>query len=188
MFIHARINAGFLPSNHWVQQTGEGGRLVGECCHFVDWARHLAGCSIHKVSANALPDGARYSRDNVAVTLTFVDGSIANLLYLANGDPSVPKECFEIFCEGAVARLEDFEVLQLVRGGKTRRTQSTRDKGHRRELQLTIEAMATGAESPIPFDQVIEVTEATFAIHEAINAAEPVSLTESATTSVAIGG
>jgi predicted dehydrogenase len=114
MFIHARINAGFLPSNHWVQQPGEGGRIIGECCHFVDWARHIAGCSIHKVLANALPDGPRYSRDNVAVTLTFVDGSIA-------------------------------------------------------------------------FDQIIEVTEATFAIHEAINTAEPVVVTESATTSAAIG-
>ena len=187
MFIHARINAGFLPANHWVQQTAEGGRIIGECCHFVDWARYLAGSSIHKVSANALPDGTRYNRDNVAVTLTFADGSIANLLYLANGDPAVPKEYFEIYCEGAVARLEDFEVLQLVRGGKTRRIKSTRDKGHRRELQLTVEAMAAGMEAPIPFEHIVEVTEATFAIHEAVNVAEPVTLTEINTTRVAAG-
>jgi predicted dehydrogenase/threonine dehydrogenase-like Zn-dependent dehydrogenase len=182
MMVHARINAGFVPLNHWVQQATEGGRIIGELCHFVDWARCIVGSSIRSVSAAALSDGSRYNRDNVVVTLTFTDGSIANLLYLANGDPAVPKEYFEVFCEGAVARLEDFEILQLVRDRKTKRFTSARDKGHRRELQLTLESMVGGTNAPIPFEEIIEVTETTFSIAEAIATGQVVSMDEAGTS------
>jgi polar amino acid transport system substrate-binding protein len=178
MVIHVRVNAGFLPSSHWTQQAAEGGRIIGEFCHFVDWARHVVGAPIRTVSAVALPNGTRYNRDNVASTLTFSDGSIANLLYLANGDPAVPKEQFEVFCEGAIARLEDFEVLQLVRTGKTDRTKTVRDKGHRRELQLTLQAMISGTGAPIALEEIFETTEATFAVAEAIAGGHSITLSE----------
>ena len=184
MLIHVRINAGFIPHNHWTQHEDEGGRIIGECCHFIDWARYMIGCPIRAVSASALPDRSRYNRDNVTVTLGFTDGSIANILYLANGDPAVPKEYFEVFCEGAIARLEDFELLQLTKNRKTERIKSIRDKGHRRELELTAEAMRSGMSAPISFEQIVEVTEATFAIHDAVNGAQPVSLNGSETSPV----
>jgi len=175
MMVHVRINAGFIPRGHWVQQPGEGGRIIGEFCHFVDWARYVVGVPLRAVSAAALADGGRYSGDNVSVILTFADGSVANLLYLANGDPAVAKEQFEVFCEGGVAQLDDFEMLQLVRDRKTMRFKSARDKGHRRELQLTLQAMASGKEAPIPFDQIVEVTEFTFSVAGAVATGEPVS-------------
>ena len=176
MMLHARINAGFIPLDHWTQQASEGGRIIGEFCHFVDWARYIVGAPIRTVSAAALPDVRRYRQDNVAVTLTFADGSVGNLLYLANGDPAVPKEHFEVFCEGAVARLEDFAILELVRDRKTRKLKSVRDKGHRRELQLTVDAMRQGKDAPIPFDEIIEVTEVTFSVAEALATGQPVLL------------
>ena len=179
MMVHARINAGYLPRDHWTQQSAEGGRIIGEFCHFVDWARHVVGFPIRSVSAAALPDGSRYCRDNVAVNLVFTDGSFANLLYLANGDPTVPKEYFEVFCEGGIARLHDFELLQTVRNGKTKQTKSVRDKGHRRELQLTLQAMIAGRAAPIPIEEIVEVSEATFAVAEAIASGKPVTIPES---------
>lgn len=169
MMLHARINAGFIATDHWTQQPSEGGRIVGEFCHFIDWARSVAASEIRTVSATALPSGSRYNRDNVAVILTFADGSIANLLYLANGDPSLPKEYFEVFCEGGVARMEDFITLELVRGRKSKKLNSVRDKGHNRELNLTIEAMKLGRPAPIPLEQIFEVMGATFSVLESIN-------------------
>ncbi len=172
MLVHGRINAGFISSTHWTQQDSEGGRIIGEFCHFVDWARFIVGSPIRTVSTTALPDGGRYNRDNVAVTLTFADSSIANLLYLANGDPAVPKEYFEIFCEGGVARLDNFELLQLARNRETKRFRLARDKGHRREVQLTVQAMMSGMEAPIPFEEIVEVTEATFSIAKTARVSE----------------
>jgi polar amino acid transport system substrate-binding protein len=168
MFVHIRVNAGYLPPEHWTQRSAQGGRVIGEMCHFVDWARGIVNAPIVSVWAAALPDGSRYNRDNIATTLTFSDGSIANLLYLANGEPSVPKEYFEVFCEGSVARLEDFVTLQLTRMGKTRRFRSTRDKGHDREIKLTAESMLAGNAAPISFGEIIEVTQATFSIMDSL--------------------
>jgi predicted dehydrogenase/threonine dehydrogenase-like Zn-dependent dehydrogenase len=167
MFVHVRVNAGYIPREHWAQQE-TGGRIVGELCHFVDWARSVIERPIVSVSATALPDGTRYHRDNVAATLAFADGSIANLLYLANGDKAVPKEYFEVFCDGAVARLNDFRTLELVRKGKKQTFRGAQDKGHRRELELTVEAVRQGTAAPIPFEEIAEVTEATFQIEDAL--------------------
>ncbi len=166
MLIHIRINAGYIPRNHWIH--AEGGRIVGEFCHFVDWARSVIGFPIQSISAVSLPDGAQYRSDNIAVTLKFADDSIANLLYLANGDRSIPKEFFEVFCQGSIARLDDFRTLDLAREGKIQRFKGLQDKGHRRELHLTVEAIRSGEPSPIPFDELVEVTETTFLVQQAL--------------------
>ena len=166
MLVHIRVNAGHIAPEHWTHEAG--GRIVGEFCHFVDWARFVVGSAIKNVQAAALPNGTRYRRDNVSATLRFQDGSIANLLYLANGDKAVAKEYFEVFCEGSIARLEDFRILSMTRNGKTERIKLKRDKGHHPQLELTLEAIRSGRPAPISFQELVEVTEATFAVHEAI--------------------
>src|SRR5258708_12458592 len=110
MMVHARVNAGYIPHDHWVHT--QGGRIVGEFCHFVDWARSVIGSPIHSVAATGLPDGTQYASDNIAVTLRFADGSVANLLYLPNGDRTIAKEFFEVFPHGPVPPLHAFRDLQ----------------------------------------------------------------------------
>ena len=142
-------------------------------CHFVDWARAVVDCPVRRVSAAALPDGSRYSRDNVSATIEFTDGSIANLVYVANGDRTVGKEYFEVFCAGGVARIDDFKTLFLSRRGKTETIRGGRDKGHGKEMELTLQAMNQGKAAPIPVAELVEITEATFAIEEALARARP---------------
>ncbi len=178
MMIHVRVNAGYIPHDHWIH--AQGGRIVGEFCHFVDWARSVIGSPIHSVTATGLPNGTQFASDNVAVTLKFADGSVANLLYLANGDRSIPKEFFEVFCQGAIARLHDFRALELARNGKVQKFKSLQDKGHRRELQLTIEAVRDGEPSPISFEELVEVTEATLLVQDALATGEVIGLTQTA--------
>ena len=181
MVINIRVNAGYISRDHWAQQA-TGGRIVGELCHFVDWARCMVGQAVVSISAAALPDQAKYNRDNLSATLLFADGSIANVVYLANGDRSVPKELFEVFCEGGVARLDDFRTLALVRGGKTKKFKSPQDKGHRNELELTVDAIRSGVPAPISFDEICEVTEITFRLEEAV--AKPFSGSNCETTAL----
>jgi predicted dehydrogenase/threonine dehydrogenase-like Zn-dependent dehydrogenase len=176
MLVHVRCNGGFVPRTSWIQDPENGGRIVGELCHFVDWARAVVRCPMQTITAAALPDAGRYNRDNVAITISFQDGSLANLLYLANGDRAVEKEYFEVFCEGGIARIDDFKTLSLSRNRKTETSRGGRDKGHRRQLELTLEAMERGKDAPIPFEELIEVTEATFAIEEAVRTQKTVSL------------
>ncbi|MCC7117471.1 MAG: bi-domain-containing oxidoreductase, partial [Anaerolineales bacterium] len=98
---HYRINAGFIPPNHWTQDPAiGGGRIIGEACHFIDLITYLVGMPPASVSVVALPNQNKYSDDNVSMTFTFADGSIGVVDYLANGDKSFPKERLEVFCEG----------------------------------------------------------------------------------------
>jgi predicted dehydrogenase len=180
MVVNVRVNAGYLAPDHWTQRKGDGGRVIGEFCHFVDWARAVVGSPIRTLTAHALPDGSRYNRDNVVVTLSFFDRSIANLLYLANGDKSIPKEYFEVFCEGGVGILYDFSLLELTRNGKRTRTKGRRDKGHRREIELTIEAMRAGHPSPIRFEELVEVSSVCIAVDQAIATSLPISFPDGA--------
>ena len=67
-----------------------------------------------------------------------------------------------------MARLDNFCSLELARGGRVRKLKATSDKGHRRELELTVEAVRTGEQAPIPFDELVEVTNATFLVQQAV--------------------
>jgi predicted dehydrogenase/threonine dehydrogenase-like Zn-dependent dehydrogenase len=182
MLAHVRVNAGYLPQEHWTHQSG--GRIVGELCHFIDWSRFVIGKRICSVSATALPDGARYTRDNVSCTVVFEDGSIANILYLANGDKSVPKEYFEVFCEGSVARLNDFLSLSLTRNGKTKELRERRDKGHSKELTVSIESLLSNRPAPINFAELLEVSLATLAVRESIEAGKTLDMHRSSLVAV----
>ncbi len=166
MLVNIRINAGYQPPESWVH--AHGGRVAGELCHFVDWSRAVIGKTIQSVDAHALPNGNRYHEDNVSATIVFADGSIANLVYVANGDSSVPKEYFEVFCEGATAQLDDFSSLTLSRRSKQEKVRYSHDKGHAHEIDLTLQAMLSGGPSPIPFGELVEVTSATLSISKAI--------------------
>jgi predicted dehydrogenase len=163
---HYRVNAGPLPLNHWLHDTAQGGgRIIGEGCHFVDFLTYLAGAAPVSVNAQAMPDLGSYQQDNVLITLTFPDGSLGSIAYLANGDKSFPKERVEVFRGGRVAVLDDFRRLELVQDGRRHVLQSRRgqDKGHRAAWSAFLEAVRTGGEPPMPYAQIIGVTRATFA-------------------------
>ncbi len=152
-----RVNAGFIPSSHWLHDPAQGGgRIVGEGCHFIDYLVFLAGAAPIKVNAEALPDSGRYQCDNVLISLTFPNGSLAQVIYLANGDKGLPKERLEVHSGGQSAILEDYRDLQLWSGGVKRVTRSIlrQDKGHQAAWQAFVEAIKTGAAPSIPYDQL----------------------------------
>jgi predicted dehydrogenase len=179
--IHIRVNAGYLPLDHWLHDPEVGGgRILGEGCHFVDLLIYLAGSEPVGVYAQALPDDGRYRQDNVAVQICFANGAIGTLHYLANGDKRLGKERIEVFGGGAVAVIDDFRRVILSRNGKTRRIGrwwSRQDKGHRAEMVAFLEAIRTGGPSPIPFDQAVLSTLVTFKVLESLHTGKPVSIT-----------
>jgi predicted dehydrogenase len=169
-YIHYRVNAGYLPSNHWTQDPEiGGGRIIGEGCHFIDFITFLVGASPVTVTAHALPDNGKYREDNVSITFTFPDGSIGVVDYLANGDKSFPKEHVEVFCEGLIAVLDDFRRLEIVKDGKKKEEKlPAQDKGWRDEMRVFAKSIREGGEPPIPYEQLIGVTKSTFAAVESI--------------------
>lgn len=176
---HYRVNAGYIPLNHWTHDPEQGGgRIIGEGCHFVDFLTYLVGASPCQVSAQGLPDAGRYREDNVLITLTFPDGSTGAISYLANGDKAFPKERVEVFCAGRVAVLDDYRTLELVSNGRRRvfRARLRQDKGHFAEWQAFIAAIQSSGKPPIPYEQVFGVMRATFAVIQALRSGEKVIL------------
>ena len=168
-YIHYRVNAGYIPPNHWVHDPLQGGgRIIGEGCHFVDFVTFLVGQVPVSVSAAALPDGGKYRGDNVSMTFTFPDGSIGVVDYLANGDKSCPKERVEVFCGGLIAVLDDFRLLEMTENGRRKTVKAAQDKGWRDEWIAFAGAIHNGGRPPVPYEQLVGVTKATFAVMESI--------------------
>ncbi len=164
LFAHYRVNAGYLPPTHWLHDPQQGGgRLIGEGCHFIDFLTFLVGAPPQRVSAHSLPDNGRYHQDNFSLTLTFPDGSLGVVDYLANGDKSFPKERLEVFCGGRIAVLDDFRRLEMVGDGRHKVTHGRQDKGWRAEWLALTRAIAADAQPTIPYDHLFGVTRATFA-------------------------
>ena len=169
--LHYRINAGYLPADHWVNDREQGGgRILGEVCHFVDLLMFLASSPIVEVEARALGNSGRYSGDNVVVSLRFHNGSEGTISYLANGDRAFSKERIEVFGGGSTAVLEDFRRLQLVRGGRKETIHSRwrQDKGHRGEWDAFAQSVLRQNEAPIRFEQLVCSTLATLRIDESV--------------------
>ncbi len=174
-----RVNAGVIPLTHWVHDAVQGGgRIIGEGCHFVDFLTFLVGAAPTSVSAQSLPDDKRYREDNVMLTFSFPDGSVGSVIYIANGDKAFPKERIEVFVGGKVAVLDDFRKLELVSQGRRKLIRSAlrQDKGHRLEWEAFSQAIINGSAPPIPYRQLLGVTEATFASLEALRTRQPISL------------
>lgn len=175
--LHYRVNAGFIPANHWTQDPAiGGGRIVGEACHFIDVLTFLVGAPPVAVMAHALPNNGKYSEDNVSMTFTFPDGSIGVVDYLANGDKSIPKERLEVFCGGMVAVLDDYVSLVTIKDGKRKEERGAQDKGWKGEMAAFAESVKAGKEPPIPYEQIIGVTKSTFAAVESIRSKSTIEI------------
>ena len=173
MHVHYRVNAGYIPLNHWTQDpTLGGGRIIGEACHFIDFITFLIGASPVSVTAHALPDNGKYREDNVSMSFTFPDGSIGVVDYLANGDKSFPKERVEVFCGGKIAVLDDFRALELVENGNRKTIKGVQDKGWKNEMITFAKSIREGGQPPIPYEQLIGVTKASFAAVESMRKGE----------------
>ena len=150
-----RMNAGHIPSDHWVHGPEGGGRNIGEACHIYDLFAAMAGCGLDKVDASAIqPKSAHYRRDdNFVATLSFEDGSVATLTYTALGHKSHPKERLELYVDGVVAELDDYRQTHFsgLPGPATKST--IQDKGQREELSAFAAAILGDSEWPIPLWQ-----------------------------------
>jgi predicted dehydrogenase/threonine dehydrogenase-like Zn-dependent dehydrogenase len=159
------VNAGQIPPEHWVHDpVAGGGRIIGEGCHFIDLLRCLCGHPIVAVQASMFGrEAADLTHDDrMTITLNFADGSIGTVHYFANGHKAVAKERLEVFCGGRVLQLDNFRTLRGVGWpGFRRMTLWKQDKGHAAGVAAFLQSIRTGSRSPIPLDELAEVSRVT---------------------------
>jgi len=161
MILNYQMNAGHIPSGHWVHTEEGGGRNRGEACHIYDLLTYLTDSTVASVEARAIRPATAYysSSDNFVATLTFADGSVATLTYTALGSREHPKEQCAVYMDGKVLVLEDYRRLSIA--GGTDKGLDTRlpAKGHREALEAFACTLRQGGEWPIPLWQQVQASE-----------------------------
>jgi predicted dehydrogenase len=164
LMIQYTMNAGYVPRDNWVQGPEGGGRLLGEACHIIDLFRHLVGYPVYTVSCTPLrsPNPAALPTDNFSLTITYTDGSIANLIYTALGHKGLPKERMEVFFDEKAFQLNDYLNVSALGVGKAGFELKVQDKGHAAELVAFHEAVCSGRRFPIPREELLETWRVSF--------------------------
>ena len=180
MVLQLRVNSGFIPSDHWVHSEKEGrGRIVGEMTHFIDLLQALTGASVMRVHAERIGGDNRcaVNNDNIAVTMKFKEGSVANLTYAASGDKSYSREELEVFFEGNSLVSEDFRISKRHFGGKTEifKTQG-QQLGYNEELNKF--ALYVKGQEPVSVTlyEAFETMRTVFAIEKSLALGQAISL------------
>jgi predicted dehydrogenase/threonine dehydrogenase-like Zn-dependent dehydrogenase len=136
-----RVAAGPVPEGHWYHDRRQGGRVVGEVCHFVDTAQALIGSPIEEVAG--VPGGGEPG-DDAAVCLRFADGSLATIAY-GSVQPTAGKELIEVTAGSRRVVIEDFRRAEAQ--GKVI-WKGRQDKGHRACVAAFRRAVTGGEAMP----------------------------------------
>lgn len=170
MVINYRMNAGYIPLDHWVHGPEGGGRNRGEACHIYDLFSFLTEARVRSVQATALIPATNYysATDNFVASIGFDDGSVATLTYTALGSTEFPKESMEVFVDGMVISLSDYRSLSVT--GVKQKPLETRaaNKGQKEELLAFYAAIRGQSDWPIPLWQQLQATQISIDVERAL--------------------
>jgi predicted dehydrogenase len=126
-----RVNAP-LAAEHWLNDPDQGGgRILGEGCHFFDYANWLCGLPLSVSAAAARRSSSARTVQSASVTVRYENGSIAGVHYSGLGAKTLPKERVEVLAGGRAWVLDDFQRLVCFEDGDTRTIrEGAGDKGH----------------------------------------------------------
>lgn len=172
MVINCRVNAGFVPKDSWVHDSGEGGgRVIGEACHFVDLVQFLAGSLPSSVFAQNTTENGD---DNLIISLKLKNGSVATILYASQGDRLLPRERVEVFSKKSVCVIDNFKSFFFAKEGKSQKKKSFNlDRGFDAEFKALFDAVSNGSGNPVDFEEYISTTMVTFKVIESLKTKQP---------------
>jgi polar amino acid transport system substrate-binding protein len=165
LLITYRVHAGRLPRDSWIQLGDQRGRIVGECCHFVDVCSALIGAPANSVYAAATRSAnvEVVDEDTASVVVAYEDGSVATIVYVANGSGRVAKEYVEASAGGATAIMDDFTKVTLLSDRRRRNRSFDGGKGHAEEVAHFLDVIRGSASPAFTFEALAETTRVTFA-------------------------
>ena len=180
MVINYRINAGFVPANHWVHSEEEGGsRVIGEICHFVDFMQFVTKSNPVRVFAERVAGNnlSTINSDNVAITIKFADGSVGEITYAASGDRAFSREQIELFSEGMTIVSTDFRQTIWCRDGKKRSFKTfNQEMGYKEELQHFSDLVTWKISAVTKPEEIFYSTQAVFCINNSLEKGVPINV------------
>lgn len=165
LFLRYRMNAGYIPLDHWVHD--DGGRIIGEGCHLIDLMRYFTGSKVESIYSESLDtQGTKYSQeDNKSIVIKYQDGSIANIHYFATGSKSLSKENLEVHYDNKSILMDDYKSLEGYGINLKELKTSLSEKGQLEELEVLYQCLTKQNSGwPISFEEMIETTQLSFMI------------------------
>lgn len=182
MMINYRINAGFVPPDHWVHSEKEGGnRIIGEICHFVDLMIYFTSSIPVSVFAKRVSGNNKtiVNDDNVAIIIKFSDGSIGNIFYSASGDKAFSRERIEIYSDMKTILIEDFKNSYLWFNGKRKKYATLNQEiGYKEELTNFFDVVRGKGKPEMTFKEIYYSTLAVFCINKSLNLGREIKFEE----------
>jgi predicted dehydrogenase len=134
-----------IADGHWYFDEAEGGRVLGNLCHWTDLTLHLVSmeCAFPCRIVSATVNGAK---SDFAVSIMFGDGSTASITFSAKGHTfEGVREILNLHRGDLLANLADFHNLTLdVVENKTRINLRHRDHGHGANIRHSLKGLLEG--------------------------------------------
>lgn len=174
--ITVRINAGRIPQDHWLRDPAVGGgRLLGEGVHWIDLCHAIVGSPISSILATPSPGGpTALAGDTFTVTMSFNDGSVANLFYVAEGPSSLPKERIEVMGLSRAAEIDNWSSGRCWTNAGQSRLAGPRgqQKGVTEQIRAFLETLRTGRPA-VPLDTTWHVQHAALCARDTLKTGIP---------------
>ena len=137
-----------IEPEHWYHAQGEGGRVLGNLCHWTDFVLRLVP-EKGRYPIRIVPARWEEPDCNLALSLIFGDGTVAAITFSEKGPPfEGVKERFAAHKGDVLLTLDDFEEMAIQVGEKKSRTRLRhRDHGHRGRVLESYAMSQTGSNS-----------------------------------------
>ena len=169
LFIHYRMNAGYIPLDHWVHTEEGCGRIIGEACHIFDLLSYLVDSPVRAFASAGLRPATESisASDNKSIILEYEDGSIASLDYFAVGSKEISKEWLEVHFDEKSIILDNYTSIKGYGALVAEISSQIPDKGQFEELEELCRYLNGENKGwPVNLESMIETTELSLGISE----------------------
>lgn len=169
-----------ISSAHWYYDEKEGGRVLGNLCHWTDLTLHLV--SLEKAfPCTVIPATPIGSKSDFMVSVVFGDGSCAAVTFSAKGQTfEGVREVLNIQKGNVVACIDGFSSLTVdVVDKKTKVRPLLRDHGHSANILHSMECTASDSESGESIAYIAATARFFLAVKLAIDTGVTVTLSQS---------
>lgn len=167
-----------IPPDHWYCSPEEGGRVLGNLCHWTDFVlRLIAPEARFPIEIN--PTRVGNADSDIAVTYTFGDGTIAAITFVSSKGHAFEgvRERFAAQRGNTLITMDDFKTLTIDVGEKRVRTRNIhRDHGHE---QMICDSYRLGRDADRPgatADYVWETGQLFLSTRDALELGTPVTV------------
>ena len=161
-----------LDPDHWYLHPAEGGRVLGNLCHWTDFNLHLIPPK-GRYPIRIIPGRADRSDCNIAVSFVFGDGSIATIAFSEKGEPfEGVHEQLHVHKGNLLISLSNFSELVIENATRKKRFRPMfRQHGHKQAILASYGMSDRGGNAPgVDMEYIRQTAELFLATRAALEA------------------